>query len=84
MAQVLKNNGIETLLIGPGHIALPPHEYGFIGGASFVHEKQVYFFGDINLHPDSSAILDFIYRHGYEAISLAEEGLLDLGGAVVL
>lgn len=84
MARVLSDNGIEVTLIQCGHIALPPHEYGFIGGASGVHDGKVYFFGDILTHPDARAILGSIERLGFSAISLSNEPLRDLGGMVFL
>ena len=84
MAKILHNEGISVTLIRPGEISLPPYEYGFIGGASFVDSKKVYFFGDISTHPDADIILDAIHREGYEAVSLSSEMLTDLGGAILL
>ena len=84
MAKVLNDNGIEVTLIREGHISLPPHEYGFIGGASGVFENKVYFFGDIKTHPDSDIIEEALRRAGLEPISLSSEPLCDLGGIVFL
>ena len=85
LARVLEQKGIDVTLIESGSISLPPHEYGFIGGASFVDEaaKTVYFFGDISHHPDGGEIVSFIKKQGYQAVSLGGE-LTDFGGAVIL
>ena len=83
MANTLTNHGINVLKIKQGHIALPPYEYGFIGGASFVDRDKVYFFGNINDHPDGEKICDFIRMAGYLPVSLSDEPLTDLGGAVI-
>ena len=84
MAKAMQNEGIKVLLITEGHIALPPHEYGFIGGASVVIGNKVCFYGDISRHPDADAIVKFIRDNGYEPISLSNDGLVDFGGGIVL
>ena len=48
MAKILEENGTEVLLISPGHIALPPYEYGFIGGASLVYNNIVWVYYPYN------------------------------------
>ena len=77
-----KINGIKVSLIRPGFITLPPHEYGFIGGASGVYEKTVYFFGDVRLHPDFDKIKKAIEEEGFDWISLSDEPLADVGGFI--
>ena len=71
--------GIDSLLIDAGHVSLPPYEYGFIGGASGTNEDEIYFCGDINLHPSSKEILEFAKKHGKKVISLSDGELLDIG-----
>ena len=84
LAKSLIDEGIRVLTISQGNIALPPYEYGFIGGASFVYKDTVYFFGNLNSHPDGRKIEEFIKNAGYKVFSLSEGGLIDLGGAIVL
>ena len=84
MAKVLTKHGIEVTLIREGHISLPPHEYGFIGGASGVSCGKVYFFGDLSGHPDAKAIENAVRGCGLEPISLSDEPLRDLGGMIFL
>ncbi len=84
MAKTLKERGIKVTLISEGHISLPPHNYGFIGGASFVQDNKVYFFGDVTSHPDYETIQLALQNAGYEAISLSDEPLCDFGGAIIL
>ena len=84
MAKVMSRSGIEVTLISRGHIALPPHEYGFIGGASGVCDGEVYFFGSLELHPDAGIIKNTIEAAGFSAISLSDEPLRDLGGMIFL
>ena len=83
MAEALTKDGIDVLLINQGHISLPPHEYGFIGGASFVYRSTAYFFGSLNQHPDEVKILDFLEKQGLKAVFLSDAPLVDLGGASV-
>lgn len=85
MEKALSSHGVDTLMIERGHIALDGCEYGFIGGASFVLESThtVYFFGNIEAHPDGEIIKKFLAAHGYQAVSLDGE-LTDYGGAVII
>ena len=76
--------GIDTLLIESGGITLFHHEYGFIGGASAVYGDTVFFFGNIDLHPNGREIKEFIEKRGKRAVSLSREVLTDLGGIVFI
>ena len=84
ISRALSEVGINVLLITPGHISLPPYEYGFIGGASGVDGKTVYFLGDIMTHPDGKRITEFIENLGMKAVSLDSGELQDMGGIVFL
>ncbi|MBR6808443.1 MAG: hypothetical protein IKM46_08730 [Clostridia bacterium] len=72
--------GIESLLISSGAITLEGYSEGFIGGASGVCGNKIYFAGDVLTHPDGEKILRFIEKGGFEAVSLSEDGLTDVGG----
>ncbi len=82
LARAMRARGIDVTLIRVGHISLPPHEYGFIGGASSVFGGKVFFFGDYKLHPDADKIESAILRAGFVPVSLSASPLVDLGGAV--
>lgn len=84
LALTLKKNGVKVTLITQGHISLPPYQYGFIGGASGVVGKTVYFFGDIATHPDCEKICRAIEDEGYNPISLSQGELCDFGGIISL
>lgn len=84
IADTLTKHGLNILLITPGHILLPGYDYGFIGGASFVYENKVIFFGNIENHPDCPTIKKFIESAGYEMIYDRSSPLTDLGGCAVL
>ena len=70
----------DTLTVSPGHIALPPYDTGFIGGASGVDDDTVYFVGDVRSHPDGERIVSHLASHGADAVSLAGGQLVDVGG----
>ena len=70
---------IDTLLIESGHIALPCHDYGFIGGASGYCDGVVYFNGNIDLHPNGEDIRRFAKKHGCEVACLNDSPLTDVG-----
>ena len=81
-----KELNIEVLKIsnGANQIKLDGYDYGFIGGASAVYEKTVFFFGDISLHKDGNEISNFCKKHGFSIISLSQYQLEDIGGAFIL
>ena len=82
MARALEGEGISVLLIENGGVLLPPYEYGFIGGAAGAYGDEIFFFGDLKLHPDAERISEFIERNGKRVISLSDEPLCDLGGII--
>ena len=80
MARVLSSNGIRVYTVENGGIALPPYEYGFIGGAAGVHQGKVYFLGDVGTHPSAEVIRTALATEGLTPVSLGRGGLVDLGG----
>ena len=77
---------LSTLKIENSHdaITLQGYGYGFIGGASGVFGKNVYFAGNIDLHPQVKKIAEFLTKFGFDAISLCEDKLCDVGGIIFL
>ena len=71
---------VKVLCVRPGHIALPPYDTGFIGGASGFDGSCVYFAGDVFSHPDAEEIVPFIEECGYGVVSLSGDALYDVGG----
>ena len=82
MAKVLESYGIKVTVIENGGISLPPHEYGFIGGASGCFGGKVYFFGNIDAHPSADIIKSWCNDLDHEPVSLSNEPLADLGGMI--
>lgn len=80
MARVLRANGVNVTLIEEGHIDLPPHEYGFIGGCAGVHDGCVYFVGDPKLHPSYELIDAACKSEGLRIVPLGGGVLRDVGG----
>lgn len=76
--------GADSLLITPGHIDLPGHNYGFIGGATGVTGDLILVTGDLSYHPDCEEITDFIEAHEKKIVPLGLSRPLDLGTIFVL
>ena len=79
MARALRGEGIKVTLIKNGGSALPPYEYGFIGGAAGVLGDAVYFLGDPKTHESKDEILSAVKDAGLRAVSLFDGELIDLG-----
>jgi len=79
-----QQNGLDVLLIEKGNIDLPFYDAGFIGGACVRLDDTLCFFGRIEDHPSYDEIAVFAKGCGVKIISLSDEKLLDLGGAVLL
>ena len=71
--------GIDVLPVSQNGVHLDGYDCGFIGGASGSDEENVYFCGNIDLHPDGEKIKNFCRKHGKNAVSLSDEPLYDYG-----
>ena len=79
ISRAASEKGIDVLLISPHGVRLDGYDCGFIGGASGADNENVYFCGNIDLHPDSERIKAFCRKHGKNAVSLSDESLYDYG-----
>lgn len=84
MAAILEKHGIRVTLIKPGDISLPPHEYGFIGGAGEVLGDKLLFFGNPKTHTNADEIIAAAESEGLTVVALSEGKLRDLGGMCVI
>jgi hypothetical protein len=76
-------NGIDALLIEPGHIKLEGFDYGFIGGCcGRIGASVLAFAGDPSLHPGWAAMSGFLEKRGVTAVSLFDGPLLDVGSII--
>lgn len=78
---LLSLGDVDVLKITPGHILLPGHEYGFIGGASGIVDGELVFCGDISAHPDFERIRQFAGERGVN-IKWFPFPLTDAGGII--
>lgn len=85
VAKVLESNGIEVLLIEPGYVSLPGYDRGFFGGCCGLISKNVMAFnGDLDLHPQSKIIREFLLKHHVEVLNLSSGQLTDIGSFIQL
>ena len=85
IARRAAEHSMDVLKITPGHIRLDGYGYGFIGGASFLPDSHTMAFtGTLDDHPDKSAILSFLAKHGVSPVYLTQEPIFDIGGAIAL
>jgi hypothetical protein len=82
---ILSENNIKSLPITPGNIELFEMNYGFIGGASGgISSSDIAFLGDVNLHPDSIKICNFLNENNKRPTSLGKSTMVDLGTIIPL
>lgn len=74
--------GLDVLEITPGHVLLPGHRYGFIGGCAGRIGNTIVFHGNLAAHPDGDAIRRFIENHGLKCIDFPEFPLTDIGSII--
>ncbi len=83
LSSLLKKYQIDVLEIHPGYINLSEKHYGFIGGASMrISDTEIYFSGDISLHPDFNEIIYFLNKYNFNAIYNSNRPLRDFGGFI--
>lgn len=87
LADILSKLGADVLKITPGGIVLNGYGYGFIGGATLICGKHLFFFGNPLGHPDGGKMIDFAKSHGYIPHALTgfenSEDLFDCGGGFI-
>lgn len=79
IAAACRKAGLDVLHIEKGHVLLPGYPWGFIGGTAGKVGKEILFHGDLNSHPDSLAIKDFIKERGFKAVGFPSFPLTDIG-----
>ena len=77
-------HGVDSLHVSPDAVALDGYSCGFIGGASGNDGENIYFCGDISLHPDGEKIIEFCNAHGKNVISLSSDRLYDVGSILFI
>jgi hypothetical protein len=83
LAKTLFEKGIKVYIIDEGHIELPPHPYGFIGGAGAVFDGVLYFLGDHRLHPSCDIIEKAAKEENLSIVDICPGCILrDLGGMI--
>lgn len=85
IAQAAGQEGIDCLLLTPGHIRCDGFDTGFIGGCCGKLAPDILAFaGDPKRHPDGKRMEDFCKRHGVTILPLTDGELYDVGGIVPL
>ncbi len=82
ICRTLSAKGISCLLISSGHIVLPGHNEGFIGGCGGIVGRTALFNGDITLHPDYKKIAEYIGKMGYGIKHFPGLPLTDIGSVI--
>lgn len=70
---------IPIYKINHGEIKLQNFNYGFIGGASGVLGKKIFFTGDFSHHSSHEEILKIIKKYNYEIEILSKDQIEDFG-----
>lgn len=88
IAKAARSAGLSILTIAPGKIDLPGYDTGLIGGTasySMISDmNEIYFCGNLRLHPNGEEIREFCQQHGKNAVSLGDFPLTDVGTMFLL
>ena len=83
IAHAADQEGIDCLLLTPGHIRCDGFDTGLIGGCCGKLSSDILAFsGDPECHPDAERMKRFCRRHGVEMLALTEGELCDIGGII--
>ncbi len=83
IARAAEKHSIDVLKIREGYIKLQGMNYGFIGGASGLIDRNVLAFnGELSTHPDGDNIRSFCKNHGVEIVELKKGILTDIGSII--
>lgn len=75
---------IPIYKIDHGQIKLQNFNYGFIGGASGVLGKKIFFTGDFSHHSSHEEILKIINKYDYEIEILSKDPIEDYGSIYII
>lgn len=86
IANALRDHtNLHFLEVEKGSVELPGYSYGFIGGASGKVNHTLYFFGDLQRHPQANDIQNFLKENNISFQSLSgNHPLTDIGGILSL
>lgn len=85
IANVLRREGMEVLLISAGDVALSEAHTGFFGGASgLIASDTLAVNGSLNTHRDADRIAAFLKKYGVRAFSISDGPVTDIGGILPL
>lgn len=83
IARAARENDLDVLSVRQGYVRLDGYSTGFLGGASsfspYGDRREILFCGALSSHPDHGDIATFFRERGYEAVSLSDEPLTDVG-----
>ena len=85
IAKAAGEEGIDCLLLTPGHIRCDGFDCGLIGGCcGKLGPRLLAWTGDVDRHPDAKRMRDFCASHGVELLTLGDGPLTDFGGIIPL
>ena len=76
--------GMDVLLLEKYEVNLEGYKNGFIGGASGLYNKTLYFCGNIQAHGEYEKIYNFCSSKGISVVSLSDEPLCDCGSLIFI
>ena len=88
IAKAASARGLDVLKISPNGVSLSGYSTGFLGGSASYSPyrscEDIFFCGDLNLHPDAREIREFCTKHNKNPISLGAFPLTDVGTIFLL
>jgi len=85
IARAAEKEGLDVLIVEPGHVFLPGEGYGFLGGSGGkIPGGPVMLLGDLSCHPEASRIKNFLNRQGTGLIEVKGKRLYDAGSLMIL
>lgn len=82
ITRVLRNQGLDVLMVNTREVLLPGFKYGFFGGACGFCNNRLYISGNLKYFKDGNLILKFADKQGFDVIELYDGPLYD-GGSIL-
>jgi len=79
--KVLSRKGLSCFYFSPKKITIQDHNNGFIGGATGIWGKRIFFNGNIALHADGKRLKEYLLRLDFDMVNLSDHYLYD-GGCI--
>jgi hypothetical protein len=82
--KVLRQHGLDTLLVSTEGILLEGQDHGFFGGACGIDGDHIFITGSLDQYADGQIVSQYLQKFGYRIVPLFNGPLMDCGSILIV